>query len=49
MTAEKSAGARSAVWTGDPDFFGICIAVWTTNRIEIMLKEQEKSAECQED
>jgi len=33
------------VWTEDADFFGTGIAVWTTNRIEIFLKERAKSFE----
>jgi predicted nucleic acid-binding protein len=33
------------VWTEDEDFFGTGVAVWTTNRIEIFLKEQAKSLE----
>lgn len=37
------------VWTEDADFFGTGIAVWTTNRIEILLKEQAKLVESQED
>jgi len=35
-------GLASAVWTEDADFFGTGVAVWTTNRIEIFLKEQAK-------
>jgi len=31
------------VWTEDADFFGTGLAVWTTNRIEIFLKQQAKS------
>ena len=31
------------VWTEDEDFFGTGIAVWTTNRVEILLKKQVKS------
>lgn len=37
------------VWTEDADFFGTGIAVWTTNRVEIFLKEQAKSLESQEE
>lgn len=33
------------VWTEDEDFFGTGVAVWTTNRIEILLKEQAKAVE----
>jgi len=36
------------VWTEDEDFFGTGVAVWTTNRIEIFLKEQAKPVEPQE-
>jgi len=35
--------------TEDTDFFGTGVAVWTTNRIEIFLKEQAKSLESQEE
>jgi len=42
-------GLACAVWTEDADFFGTGIAVWTTNRIEIFLKEQAKSLESQEE
>lgn len=28
------------IWSEDQDFFGTGIAVWTTNRIEILLKSQ---------
>lgn len=37
------------VWTEDADFFGTGIAVWTTNRIEILLKKQARLTESQED
>jgi predicted nucleic acid-binding protein len=37
------------VWTEDTDFFGIGVAVWTTNRIEIFLKEQLISRKSQEE
>lgn len=37
------------VWSEDADFFGTGIAVWTTSRIEIFLKEQAKLAEPQEE
>ncbi|MGH9716200.1 MAG: PIN domain-containing protein [Candidatus Acidiferrales bacterium] len=37
------------VWNEDADFFGTGIAVWTTNRIEIFLREQAKSIESQEE
>ena len=42
-------GLACAVWTEDADFFGTGVAVWTTNRIEIFLKEQAKSLESQEE
>ena len=35
-----------AIWTEDTDFFGSGIAVWTSDRIEIFLKEQLKSLEA---
>src|ERR1700704_2710028 len=31
------------IWTEDEDFFGTGVAAWTTNRIEIFLKQQAKS------
>lgn len=34
----------SAIWTEDTDFFGTGIAVWASNRIEIFLKAQTKTA-----
>jgi predicted nucleic acid-binding protein len=37
------------VWTEDADFFGTGIAVWTTSRIEIFLKEQAKPVEPPEE
>jgi len=37
------------VWTEDADFFGTGLAVWTTNRIEILLKERANSLETQEE
>ena len=36
-------GLGCVLWTEDQDFFGTGVAVWTTNRIEILL-EQESSA-----
>jgi len=33
------------IWTEDADFFGTGIAVWTTNRIEIFLKQIAPSLE----
>ena len=41
-------GLACAVWSEDADFFGTGIATWTTNRVEIFLKAQAKSAESQE-
>ena len=32
-----------AVWTEDTDFFGTGVVVWTTNRVEMFLKEQAKA------
>jgi predicted nucleic acid-binding protein len=34
------------IWSEDTDFFGTGIAVWTSDRIEIFLKEQLKSLEA---
>lgn len=31
-----------AIWTEDADFFGAGIAIWTTDRIEILLRKQVK-------
>src|SRR5260370_41225468 len=36
-------GLGCGLWTEDQDFFGTGVAVWTTNRIEILL-EQEANA-----
>jgi predicted nucleic acid-binding protein len=36
------------LWTEDADFFGTGIAIWTTNRIEILLKAQTKLLEREE-
>ncbi len=38
----------SAIWTEDTDFFGSGIAVWTSDRVEIFLREQLKSLEANE-
>jgi predicted nucleic acid-binding protein len=38
-----------AVWTEDADFFGTGVATWTTNRVEIFLKAQARSAGYPED
>ena len=32
-----------SIWTEDADFFGTGVAVWTTNRVEIFLKQQAKA------
>lgn len=42
-------GLACGIWTEDADFFGTGIAVWTTNRIEIFLKEHAKSVESGEE
>jgi predicted nucleic acid-binding protein len=42
-------GLAAPVWTEDADFFGTGVAVWTTNRIEIFLKERAKSLKSQEE
>ena len=42
-------GLGCGVWTEDADFFGTGIAVWTTNRVEIFLKEQAKSLSAHEE
>jgi predicted nucleic acid-binding protein len=34
-----------AIWTEDTDFFGTGVAVWTTDRVEILLKAQMRSTE----
>jgi hypothetical protein len=36
------------VWSEDQDFFGTGVAVWTTNRIEILLKSQQKKTTTEE-
>jgi predicted nucleic acid-binding protein len=41
-------GLACAVWTEDADFFGIGVATWTTNRVEIFLNAQAQSAGSQE-
>jgi predicted nucleic acid-binding protein len=38
-------GLGCDIWTEDRDFFGTGIAVWTTNRIEILLKSQKNKME----
>jgi predicted nucleic acid-binding protein len=37
-----------AIWTEDTDFFGTGVAVWTSDRVEIFLKEQSKPADLEE-
>lgn len=37
-----------AIWTEDTDFFGTGIAVWTSDRVEIFLKEQLRAFEADE-
>jgi predicted nucleic acid-binding protein len=37
------------VWTEDVDFFGAGVAVWTTNRIEIFLRERVVSLESRQE
>jgi predicted nucleic acid-binding protein len=32
-----------SIWTEDADFFGTGVAVWTTNRVEIFLKQQAEA------
>ncbi len=32
-----------SIWTEDADFFGTCVAVWTTTRVEIFLKQQART------
>ena len=34
-------GLDCDIWSEDQDFFGTGVAVWTTNRIEILLKSQK--------
>ena len=37
-----------AIWTEDTDFFGAGVAVWTSDRVEIFLKEQSKLRDSEE-
>jgi predicted nucleic acid-binding protein len=37
-----------AIWTEDTDFFGTGVAVWTSDRVEIFLREQSKSTDAEE-
>lgn len=36
-----------AIWTEDTDFFGTGVAVWTSDRVEIFLKEQSTPDELE--
>lgn len=36
-----------AIWTEDTDFFGTGVAVWTSDRVEIFLKEQSEQADLE--
>lgn len=36
------------IWTEDTDFFGTGVAVWTSDRVEIFLKEQSKFGDVEE-
>jgi predicted nucleic acid-binding protein len=42
-------GLACPVWTEDADFFGTGVAVWTTSRIEIFLKEQARLLQSREE
>lgn len=37
-----------AIWTEDTDFFGTGVAIWTSDRVEIFLKEQSKFSDTDE-
>jgi predicted nucleic acid-binding protein len=37
------------IWTEDADFFGTGVAVWTTSRIEIFLKQQAETITPQDE
>jgi len=37
------------IWSEDQDFFGTGVAVWTTSRIEILLKSQQMEKESEEE
>jgi predicted nucleic acid-binding protein len=37
-----------AIWTEDTDFFGTGVAVWTSDRVEIFLKELSKPGDVEE-
>lgn len=36
------------IWSEDTDFFGTGVAVWTSDRVEIFLKEQSKPEDLEE-
>ncbi len=38
-----------AIWTEDTDFFGTGVAIWTSDRVEIFLKEQSNSGDPSEE
>ncbi len=38
-------GLECPIWTEDADFFGAGVAVWTTSRIEIFLRDEVKKSE----
>jgi len=42
-------GLGCPIWTEDADFFGTGVAVWTTNRVEIFLKQQAGALKPEED
>lgn len=42
-------GLACPVWTEDADFFGTGVPVWTSNRVEIFLKEQVQLLASPED
>jgi predicted nucleic acid-binding protein len=42
-------GLECPIWTEDSNFFGTGVAVWTTNRVEIFLKQQVGALESEED
>jgi predicted nucleic acid-binding protein len=41
-------GLACGVWTEDKDFFGTGVAVWTTDRIEILLKKLPRVDDSQD-
>jgi len=38
-----------AIWTEDTDFFGAGIAVWTSDRVEIFLKQKQLSLKVEDE